>query len=85
VLAELSSAPNSLLTGKITGNFGNLGLKPAFSSESAAAIQWVAVKFPMPINREINLDIREWRSIIKEQTVGSAPRGSAYIFPLERS
>src|ERR1035437_9173669 len=59
VLPEPSSAQNSLLTGKITGNFGNLALGPDFSDESAATIQWVAAKFPTRRNREIKLDIRE--------------------------
>ena len=59
VLSEPGSARYSLLTGKITGNFGNKGLRSDFSTENVAQRQWVAAKFPARRNREINLDNRE--------------------------
>ena len=47
VSCELVSAPNSLLTGKLTGNFAEP--PPALIG---ARIQWLAAEFPTQRNRE---------------------------------
>jgi hypothetical protein len=62
VLSEPRSAQDSQLTGKITGNFGNLAPQVGFSHGSAAAIQEVAAEFPTRRNREIILPMRESNS-----------------------
>jgi hypothetical protein len=43
---EPVSAPNSLLTGKLTGNFAKSGLTRRFSRLSRQQIQYLAEKFP---------------------------------------
>jgi hypothetical protein len=53
VSCEPVSAPNSLRTGKITGNFPNLAIKLDFSRPMKEVIQQLAPKFPTQDNREI--------------------------------
>jgi hypothetical protein len=50
--ANPSQHPNSLITGKITGNFENSGPQQPFSLLIVAKIQIVKVKFPTQRNRE---------------------------------
>src|SRR5262249_41651500 len=51
---ELVSAPNSLLTGKITGNFAKSGPPARFSCLMSARIQELTVEFPTQRNREFS-------------------------------
>jgi hypothetical protein len=48
-----SPAPNSLLTGKLTGNFAESGLVRRFSRQLGQQIQCLAGKFPAQRNREL--------------------------------
>src|SRR5262249_645409 len=52
VSCELVSAPNSLLTGKLTGNFANSRPQKRFPHLINEIIQRLAAKFPMQRNRE---------------------------------
>src|SRR5262249_44991175 len=52
VSCELVSAPNSLLTGKLTGNFAESGHPRRFPHLINEQIQRLAAKFPMRWNRE---------------------------------
>src|SRR5437879_10424972 len=52
VSCELVSAPNSLLTGKLTGNFANSGPQQRFPHLINELIQSLAAKFPTQRNRE---------------------------------
>ena len=52
VSCELVSAPNSLLTGKLTGNFANSGPQQRFPHLINEPIQRLAAKFPTQRNRE---------------------------------
>ena len=52
VAIEPVSAPNSLLTGKLTGNFAESGLTRRFSRLLRQQIQCLAEKFPTQWNRE---------------------------------
>ena len=52
VSCELVSAPNSLLTGKLTGNFANSGPQQRFPHLINELIQRLAAKFPTQRNRE---------------------------------
>src|SRR5712671_5901794 len=52
VSGELVSAPNSLLTGKLTGNFANSGPQQRFPHLINELIQSLAAKFPTQRNRE---------------------------------
>ena len=52
VRCELVSAPNSLLTGKLTGNFANSGPQQRFPHLINELIQSLAAKFPTQRNRE---------------------------------
>ena len=52
VAIEPVSAPNSLLTGKLTGNFAESGLARRFSRLLRQQIQCFAEKFPTQRNRE---------------------------------
>jgi hypothetical protein len=83
VVSEPSSATNSLLTGKVTGNFGNLSFRADFSRKSAATIQWVAAKFPKRRNREITLDIRELafpdQGIVRQAEAGSVVNNTGAV------
>ena len=49
---EPVSAPNSLLTGKLTGNFANSGPQQRFPHLINELIQSLAAKFPTQRNRE---------------------------------
>jgi hypothetical protein len=51
---EPVSAPNSLLTGKKTGNFAEFGTSPRFLRPVTAQIQSLAQKFPTQENREFS-------------------------------
>src|SRR5262249_13183336 len=53
VSCEPVSAPNSLLTGKLTGNFANSGPQQRFPHLINEQIQRLAAKFPTQRNREI--------------------------------
>jgi len=46
------SAPISLLTGKLTGNFTEFGLARRFLRLNRQRMQCLTVKFPMQHNRE---------------------------------
>jgi hypothetical protein len=50
--ANQSPQANSLLTGKITGNFAETGHPPRFSCLLNARSQWLAAEFPTQRNRE---------------------------------
>src|SRR5262245_11270 len=52
VSCEPVSAPNSLLTGKITGNFSESGHPRRFSCLINGRIQWLTTEFPTQRNRE---------------------------------
>ena len=54
VSCELVSAQNSLLTGKLTGNFANSGLQQRFPHLINELIQSLAAKFPTLRNREFS-------------------------------
>src|SRR6266478_5076162 len=54
VSCELVSAPNSLLTGKLTGNFANSGPQQRFPHLINELIQRLAAKFPTQRNREFS-------------------------------
>ncbi len=54
VSCELVSAPNSLLTGKLTGNFANSGPQQRFPHLINELIQSLAAKFPTQRNREFS-------------------------------
>ena len=54
VRCELVSAPNSLLTGKLTGNFAESGHPPRFLCLIGARIQWLAAEFPTQRNSEFS-------------------------------
>jgi hypothetical protein len=49
---EPVSAPNSLLTGKLTGNFAEFGPPPRFSGLLNGGIQKLPAEFPAQQNRE---------------------------------
>src|SRR5215468_7336096 len=53
VSCEPVSAPNSLLTGKLTGNFAKSGPPPRFSCLISARIQELTVEFPTPTEQGI--------------------------------
>src|SRR5262249_39084858 len=50
--ANQSPAANSLLTGKLTGNFAEPGHLSQFSYPIDARIQWLTAEFPTQPNRE---------------------------------
>jgi hypothetical protein len=50
--ANRSPHPNSLLTGKLTGNFADSRLLQHFSCVASQQIQRLAAKFPTHLNRE---------------------------------
>jgi hypothetical protein len=52
VLIEPVFNPNSLITGKLTGNFTNFGPFPRFSLLIDEQIQSLAEQFPTQLNRE---------------------------------
>jgi len=52
VSCELVSAPNSLLTGKLTGNFAESGHPRRFPHLINELIQRLVAKFPTQRNRE---------------------------------
>jgi hypothetical protein len=52
VCANASLAANSLLTGKLTGNFWVLDGFPQFTLQIAEQIQWLTNKFPTQFNSE---------------------------------
>ena len=54
VSCELVSAPNSLLTGKLTGNFANSGPQQRFLHLIDELTQSLAAKFPTQRNREFS-------------------------------
>jgi hypothetical protein len=56
---EPVSTCNSLLTGKLTGNFSVSGLLEAICKRKAPVPQPLLSKFPAKINREIIFDNRE--------------------------
>jgi hypothetical protein len=57
--SNLSQQQNSLLTGKITGNFADSGLNPQFWWRVSQRIQPLKAKFPAKRNREFFQRIRE--------------------------
>ena len=61
-----SQLPNSLLTGKLTGNFAESGLARRFSRADSQLIQWFAAKFPMQRNRKFFEHNREFSAKNRE-------------------
>ena len=61
-----SQRPNSLLTGKLTGNFAESGLARRFSRAVCQLIQWFAAKFPRQRNREFFEHNREFSAKNRE-------------------
>src|SRR6266403_3072001 len=61
-----SPAGNSLLTGKLTGNFAILGLPKPISLHETTVLQRLFTKFPTQINRENILKNREFLSGSRE-------------------
>src|SRR6266481_1761832 len=59
VICEPVSTCNSLLTGKLTGNFAFLGPQKPISLHETTVLQRLFTKFPMQINRENILKNRE--------------------------
>src|SRR5215510_3218317 len=66
VSCELVSAPNSLLTGKLTGNFAESGPLLRFRRPINEPIQRLAAKFPTQHNREFFRDNREFNRASSE-------------------
>jgi hypothetical protein len=62
VICEPVSPCNSLLTGKLTGNFAILGPKKPISLHETTVLQRLFTKFPTQINRENILKNREFLS-----------------------
>jgi hypothetical protein len=59
---EPVSGGNSLLTGKLTGNFAILGLQKPISLHETTVLQRLFTKFPTQISRENILKNREFLS-----------------------
>ena len=59
---EPVSGGNSLLTGKLTGNFAILGPQKPISLHETTVLQRLFTKFPTQINRENILKNREFLS-----------------------
>jgi hypothetical protein len=59
---ERVSGGNSLLTGKLTGNFAILGPQKPISLHETTVLQRLFTKFPTQINRENILKNREFLS-----------------------
>src|SRR5262249_45440577 len=71
VSCEPVSAPNSLLTGKLTGNFARSGPPPRFSYLISARIQELTAEFPTQRNREFS---NAYQGIFcEEQGIRSSP------------
>jgi len=60
VQIERVSTSDSLLTGKLTGNFANLQAPTAEVRRNARLFQYVSDEFPTPLNREFLDAIREF-------------------------
>ena len=69
-ISNPSQFPYSLLTGKLTGNFGESGLARRFSRAVCQLIQWFEAKFPRQRNREFFEHNREFLG--KEQGISAA-------------
>jgi hypothetical protein len=65
-----SPEPNSLITGKITGNFAESGLPMRFSNLIHERIQELAAKFPTQRNREFFCWNREEKSFEQGVFIG---------------
>jgi hypothetical protein len=63
---EPASGGNSLLTGKLTGNFAILGPQKPISLHETTVLQRLFTKFPTQINRENILKNREFLSDNRE-------------------
>src|SRR5712675_2939283 len=63
---ERVSGGNSLLTGKLTGNFAILGPQKPISLHETTVLQRLFTKFPTQINRENILKNREFLSGYRE-------------------
>jgi hypothetical protein len=59
VICEPVSTSNSLLTGKLTGNFAIFAVLGAIFQPKAAVPQQLLLEFPTKINRENFADIRD--------------------------
>jgi hypothetical protein len=53
-VVEPVSAPNSLLTGKLTGNFVISACARRFPRPDASLVQWFTAEFPTQLNREFS-------------------------------
>src|SRR5258707_8161464 len=63
---ERVSGGNSLLTGKLTGNFAILGPQKPISLHETTVLQRLFTKFPTQINRENILKKREFLRVYRE-------------------
>jgi hypothetical protein len=63
---EPVSTSNSLLTGKITGNFVETGLPSRFSRPIGSGMQWLTTKFPTQLSRELFVVNREFSTKNRE-------------------
>src|SRR5262245_17533169 len=50
--SDRSPNPNSLLTGKITGNFAKARVQPGFSGLIRTGLHYLTAKFPAQLSRE---------------------------------
>jgi hypothetical protein len=66
VLVEPVSNENSLLTGKLTGNFAFLGPQKPISLHETTVLQRLFTKFPTQINRENISKNREFLAVNRE-------------------
>jgi hypothetical protein len=81
-----SPLPNSLLTGKLTGNFVKFARWARFRTLTREQIQKLAVKFPTQPNREFFRKSREFESKNREfEPSCSADRVRMMFFGMERA
>jgi hypothetical protein len=71
---ERVSGGNSVLTGKLTGNFAILGPQKPISLHETTVLQRLFTKFPTQINRENILKNREFLSGNREFHLQGASR-----------
>src|SRR5215470_5849235 len=79
VTYEPVSAANSLLTGKLTGNFAKSGHPSEFSCSITAPIQCLTAEFPTQLNREFP---NAYQGIVfKEQGIDPRPTRISSLAP----
>jgi hypothetical protein len=72
--ANPSLFPNSLLTGKLTGNFAKTGGRRQFRRSFSEQIQYLLSKFPAQGNREFLRKNREFVDVNREFGLGKMDR-----------